>query len=81
MSCTSDTRRLLDAYAKVGRHLTTVTDTYNKSVGSLEGRVLPQLRRLEDLGAKSEKELPAVHGIDSAARTMIVPELPADDSC
>jgi len=59
----------LDAYAKVGRHLTTVTDTYNASVGSLEGRVLPQLRRLEDLGAKSEKDLPSVRGIDSAART------------
>ncbi len=68
----------LDAYAKVGRHLTTVTDTYNKSVGSLEGRVLPQLRRLEDLGAKSEKELPAVHGVDSAARTLDLPELVAE---
>jgi DNA recombination protein RmuC len=69
----------LEAYAKVGRHLTTVTETYNKSVGSLEGRVLPQLRRLEDLGAKSEKELVAVQGVDSAARTMSVPELPAGE--
>jgi hypothetical protein len=37
--------------------------------------VLPQLRRLEDLGAKSEKELVAVQGVDSAARAMDVPEL------
>jgi hypothetical protein len=41
--------------------------------------VLPQLRRLEDLGAKSEKELSAVQGVDSAARTMSVPELPAGE--
>src|SRR4051812_32354854 len=65
----------LDAYAKVGRQLTTVTDTYNRSVGSLEGRVLPQLRRLEELGAKSEKELVAVQGVDGAARAMDLPEL------
>jgi DNA recombination protein RmuC len=65
----------LDAYAKVGRQLTAATETYNKSVGSLESRVLPQLRRLEDLGAKSEKELVAVQGVDSAARAMNVPEL------
>jgi DNA recombination protein RmuC len=69
----------LDAYAKVGRQLTTATETYNKSVGSLEGRVLPQLRRLEDLGARSEKELASVQGVDSAARAMNVPELVAGE--
>jgi DNA recombination protein RmuC len=68
----------LDAYAKVGRHLTTVTDTYNKSVGSLEGRVLPQLRRLEDLGAKSEKELPAVRDVPSVTRALNLTELASE---
>jgi DNA recombination protein RmuC len=67
----------LEAYAKVGRQLTSATETYNKSVGSLESRVLPQLRRLEDLGAKSEKELASVQGVDGTARSMSVPELTA----
>jgi DNA recombination protein RmuC len=69
----------LEAYAKVGRQLTSATETYNKSVGSLESRVLPQLRRLEDLGAKSEKELTSAQGVDLAARTMSVPELTAGE--
>ena len=42
----------LDAYAKVGRQLASATEAYNSSVGSLEGRVLPQLRRFEELGAQ-----------------------------
>jgi DNA recombination protein RmuC len=35
---------------KTGRSLNTAVKTYNDLVGSLESRVLPQLRRLEDLG-------------------------------
>jgi DNA recombination protein RmuC len=67
----------LESFSKVGRQLTSATDAYNKSVGSLEGRVLPQLRRLEDLGAGSEKPLTRPQSIDSVARTLTVPELDA----
>ncbi|QEC47553.1 DNA recombination protein RmuC [Baekduia soli] len=64
----------LASFAKVGRQLTSATEAYNASVGSLEGRVLPQLRRLDDLGAASEKELAVPVGIDSVARALTVPE-------
>jgi DNA recombination protein RmuC len=65
----------LDAFSKLGRQLTSATNAYNDSVGSLEGRVLPQLRRLEGYGAASEKQLPAPRAIDAAPRAMAVPEL------
>ena len=65
----------LESFSKLGRQLTSATNAYNDSVGSLEGRVLPQLRRFEDLGAKSEKELAGVTAIDAGARVIVVPEL------
>jgi DNA recombination protein RmuC len=69
----------LDSFAKVGRQLTSATNAYNDSVGSLEGRVLPQLRRFEQYGAGSEKQLAPPKAIDAAARSMFVPELDGED--
>jgi DNA recombination protein RmuC len=48
----------LDPYAKIGRRLNAAVEAYNQGVGSLDARVLPQLRRLEQAGAGSEKPLP-----------------------
>jgi DNA recombination protein RmuC len=65
----------LESFSKLGRQLASATNAYNDSVGSLEGRVLPQLRRLEQHGAGSEKELSAPRAIDSTARAVTAPEL------
>ena len=64
----------LDSFSKLGRQLTSATNAYNDSVGSLEGRVLPQLRRFEGYGAASEKALTSPAAIDSTPRVMAVPE-------
>jgi len=64
----------LEAFAKLGRGLTSATNAYNDSVGSLEGRVLPQLRRFEDYGAASEKPLTTPAAIDAAPRALTAPE-------
>jgi DNA recombination protein RmuC len=69
----------LESFSKVGRQLDSATSAYNDSVGSLEGRVLPQLRRLEQHGAGSEKELAAPRAIDTAARAISAPELRVAD--
>lgn len=65
----------LESFAKVGRQLSSATEAYNAAVGSAEGRVLPQLRRMEGMGAASEKELAEPRAIDGAARVLVVPEL------
>ena len=39
---------------RMGNQLGTVVDTYNKSVGSFQSRVLPQARRIEDLSEIEE---------------------------
>jgi hypothetical protein len=61
-------------------------NAYNQGAGSLDARVLPQLRRLEEAGAKSEKRVPRLDGLDTPAKLIAAPELtaapqaPASDS-
>jgi DNA recombination protein RmuC len=70
----------LEPYAKLGRQLNAAVTAYNQSVGSLDARVLPQLRRLEAAGAGSEKTVPPLAGIDTPARLVVAPELQEDEA-
>jgi DNA recombination protein RmuC len=68
----------LEPYAKLGRQLNSAVNAYNQGAGSLDARVLPQLRRLEEAGAASEKPLPRPAGIDTPAKLIVAPELTAE---
>ena len=65
----------LEPYAKLGRQLNSAVSAYNLAAGSLDARVLPQLRRLEQAGAGSEKQLPQLTGVDTPAKLIVAPEL------
>ena len=65
----------LEPYAKLGRQLDSAVNAYNQGAGSLDARVLPQLRRLEEAGAGSEKPVPRLAGIDTPAKLIVAPEL------
>ena len=65
----------LEPYAKLGRQLDSAMNAYNQGVGSLDARVLPQLRRLEEAGAGSEKPVPPLAGLDTPAKLIVAPEL------
>src|SRR4051812_9924718 len=65
----------LEPFAKLGRQLNSAVNAYNQGAGSLDARVLPQLRRLEEAGAGSEKPLPPLAGIETPARLIVAPEL------
>ena len=58
----------------VGRGLSQATRAYNQAAGSLTGRVLPQGRRIEQLGAGSGKPLAEPEPLDLAPR-----EIPAGE--
>jgi DNA recombination protein RmuC len=65
----------LEPFAKLGRQLNSAVSAYNQSVGSVEARVLPQLRRLEEAGAGSEKPVSEIEGIDTPAKLIVAQEL------
>lgn len=64
-------KRLVDfvsAYAQVGKNIGTLVGNYNKSVGTLDRRLLPQVGKLEQLEAKSSAELKAPQLIEEGVR-------------
>jgi DNA recombination protein RmuC len=74
-------RELYDRIASLGRHvdglgraLTTAVSTYNRTVGSLESRVLVSARKLSELGVV-EAELEQPRPVEETVRPLAAPEL------
>jgi DNA recombination protein RmuC len=62
--------RFLEPFSKLGRQLDSALGAYNDAVGSFDLRVIPQLRRLEQAGAASEREIAAPPANEGRARTI-----------
>ncbi len=60
------------------RSLAKTVESYNAAVGSLESRVLPTARKLNDLGAASGGEIAALEPVDITPRALVAPELAAE---
>lgn len=61
--------RFVEPFSRVGRQLASAVNAYNEAVGSFEARVVPQLRRIEEAGAGSEREV-ELTGIEEAPRAL-----------
>jgi DNA recombination protein RmuC len=71
---------LADHWSKVGKNLGQAVDAYNKSLGSLETRVIVSARRFAELGAAvPDKMLEDPQGIDAVPKPFTVPELLGQD--
>lgn len=68
-------RIYLDHVAKMGRGLEQAVNSYNAGIGSLDSRVLPQARRLEDLDAATAKKIAAPSPVEGVTRQLSAPEL------
>jgi DNA recombination protein RmuC len=62
--------RFVEPLSKVGRQLDSAVSAYNESVGSFDHRVMPQVRRIEQAGAASEREVLAPDAVEVTARAI-----------
>jgi DNA recombination protein RmuC len=62
--------RFVEPLAKVGRQLDSAVGAYNEAIGSFDHRVIPQLRRIEQAGASSEREMVLPSTVEATARTV-----------
>jgi len=63
-------------FARLGKGLSQTVDAYNRAVGSLEARVLPQARRFEELSTAPEGlSLPELAPVEPLPRPLVAPEL------
>ncbi|MBK7858318.1 MAG: DNA recombination protein RmuC [Archangiaceae bacterium] len=68
-------RHMAEHFHDLGRQLSTAVGSYNRTVGSFEGRVLAGARRFVELSAASEANLPGLEPIEVAPRLVTSDEL------
>jgi DNA recombination protein RmuC len=67
--------KFLADFDKVGRGLTTAANAYDAAVGSMERRLLPQLRKVEELGVAPGKQIEPPEPIEITVREITAAEL------
>lgn len=61
--------------SKAGRQLNSAVNAYNDAIGSAESRVLPQLRRIQELGATRDEEVETPQRIERQTKPLVAEEL------
>jgi DNA recombination protein RmuC len=73
--------RFVEPLSKVGRQLDSAVSAYNEAVGSFDHRVMPQVRKIEQAGAASERKVLAPDAVEITARAITArPELGSEDA-
>jgi DNA recombination protein RmuC len=67
--------KFMSDFNKVGRGLTTAATAYDTAVGSMERRLLPQLRKVEGMGVAPGKEIEPPEPTEITVRAINAPEL------
>jgi DNA recombination protein RmuC len=68
-------------FSKAGRQLNSAVNAYNDAIGSAESRVLPQLRRIQELGAtRDDEEVEVPKRIEHRTKPVVAQELEALES-
>jgi DNA recombination protein RmuC len=71
--------RFVEPFARIGRTLGSAVSAYNEAVGSFESRVRPQLRRIEEAGAGSGRDV-ELSGVEESPRALIAATADDDDA-
>jgi DNA recombination protein RmuC len=67
--------KFIGDFDAVGARLTSAAKAYNSAVGSMEARLLPQLRKTEGMGIGRGSEIKAPQPVEATVREITAPEL------
>ena len=67
-------RTFTDHFSNIGKNLDRALESYNRGVGSLEGRVLRTARKFKETGAIAGEDIDAPEPIDKATRVLALDE-------
>jgi DNA recombination protein RmuC len=67
--------KFLGDFDTLGKRLNSATGAYNSAVGSIEGRLLPQLRKVEGLGVAPGREIQPPEPVEITVREITAAEL------
>jgi len=59
---------MIKHFDELGGAIRKATDAYNRTIGSLEARVLPSARRFKDLGVTGQSEIPELEQVENSPR-------------
>ena len=62
--------RFVEPFTQIGRRLESAVSSYNEAVGSFDGRVMPQLRKIEQAGAASAREIATPATVQTGVRPL-----------
>ena len=71
--------KFVTKFADLGRNLRISVGKYNEAAGSLDSRLLPQARKLNELGVGAKDELPEVPTLETNPRPLNSPEAVESD--
>ncbi|HET7416331.1 MAG TPA: DNA recombination protein RmuC [Solirubrobacterales bacterium] len=67
--------KFIKDFDAVGARLTSANKAYNSAVGSMEARLLPQLRKTEEMGIGRGGEIESPQPVEATVREITAPEL------
>lgn len=70
-------KKFVEHFAGIGKGLKAAVDKYNEAVGSYESRLMPEVRRFQELRGTTAEAVPQVSMVDSQPRQDRLPE-PSD---
>ena len=70
----------IDHWNNLGNSLNKASESFNKSVSSLQSRILPKARSLKTLGVSVGADVAEIKMLEAEARNIHIPELTTDNN-
>ena len=72
--------KMAEHFTAIRKGLRSAVDAYNRTVSSLESRLLPTARKFKSLGVVTSREVPQLTSLDSQPALLTTPEMTTEEA-